>query len=202
MGNNGCYCFDNGTKQGWNLFQVYGYETDKKYKPLNVNGVQTGYVLSNFFNQALNAETENGVLLQTRRGEKIDFYYIMLISPDLMAKEEWQGLSGITVDVYRDITTALGIDGMYHVELAVMPGTGTTLEAQKSKRGKLIKHTVFYNKNTSLQWDFNDELIDRLAQNALKRVVVKLVTPYVTTGQAEITLAKGQWMISNVCPVK
>ena len=187
----GCFRFDDGTMQGWQLNQLYDSSSAKKLNVL------TGFQLANSHNLALSASANPIAVLDTGV-QKCDIY---LESPDLLANANWQGIEGFSLDVQGNFWSACYIvKSGYHAQLQAVlldkAGKEHVFAEWNPKANDFLFHDIAPYQPYHIVWKpeaFSD------AQYKLKRVKVRLTTPYIHNYECGM---RGQWLIGNVCPEK
>jgi len=211
----GCYKFNDGTTQNWNLDQLYVYDSAniasyKKITPFThpITGQFYGFVLMNSQKLALAASV---TLLVYTSPPKTDLCDIYLESPDLSTNPNWQDIAGYSIDIYRTIDSPCGG--------TTDPKGNPRFFAQLQLR---VIDTSDNKPYTFSEWnaktkDFDFHIIKLLTpynfvwkpsflsdpKYKVKQVRVRLTMPniLIPPGSGECALS-GKWLIGNVCPEK
>ncbi|MEJ2636700.1 MAG: right-handed parallel beta-helix repeat-containing protein [Calditrichia bacterium] len=182
----GSFNFNDGTVQGWTLDQMYVTSSQEKFTPV------IGYTLMNSSN-ALAAYS--GSLL-IGRSEQNDIY---LESPDLSSNSDWQGITGYSVEVTRNLYSPCwgDVPDLFYFQLQMK-----VIDTEDGNAEKLFaeydgSNFVFHEIRTTGQlYQFTWEpswLTD-------PRYIVKAIR-FRITGPGDVTTEcwyRGDWSIDNV----
>lgn len=194
----GCFKFNDNSTQNWKIDQLFDLKTNIKYTPITANKKFYGFTLVNSNNLALSARANDGVLMPASNAAS---YYIRLESPDLLSNPDWQGVSGYSIDIYRMLTAPCG-DPPYYVQLQMdivdsKNEVRTLAESNGTQKNDFVYHQILLETPYHLVWTF---AMDKSYKVKCLRIL--LVGPCVAPVQGECFLAKGEWLIGNVCPEK
>ena len=210
-GYGGCFRFNDGTTQGWNLDQLYDTSNGKQIAsaqpgspPTYLN--YTPFALGNHGNIALQASS--GLFAVPDPAVKdADFFFE---SPDLAKRADWQGINGYRLDLRRDFTAPCGepknrFFAQLQMELIDKATGKSHYIAPKSANGKdFLFHEIQLATPTQHEFVWGNQVTVDGKTLGKSGYTVKSIRIRHTMPARNITECwySGTWRIGNVCSLK
>lgn len=181
--------FNDGTKQGWTLDQMYETSTQNKITPF------TSFSLSNQNNQL--AASVSPLLIGN---PSIQSYDIYLESPDLSSNANWQDIGGYSIDLQRNLDSQCGHPpNVYFAQLQLKvidtsDNNNEKLFAEHDGSNFVFHHIVF---GTLYHFVWQPSFLTD-PKYKVKQIRIRLTGPGDPGPGSGECAPKGSWLLDNV----
>ncbi len=181
--------FNDGTKQGWTLDQMYETSTQNKITPF------TSFSLSNQNNQL--AASVSPLLIGD---PSIQSYDIYLESPDLSFNANWQDIGGYSIDLQRNLDSQCGHPpNVYFAQLQlkvidISDNNNEKLFAEHDGSNFVFHHIVF---GTPYHFVWQPSFLTD-PKYKVKQIRIRLTGPGDPGPGSGECAPKGSWLLDNV----